>query len=84
MDFELSKHAQQELIKRNIPLQVLQLILDAPGQIVEEEGYTIYQGIFIGNNNNRYLLRVFVNTTVQPMKIITVYQTSKISKYWRN
>jgi len=83
MDFELSKHAQEELQKRRIPLQVVQFILNRPSQIIEEQDFTIYQGLFISHNKKRYLLRVFVNTTPQPPKVITVYKTSKISKYWR-
>ena len=83
MEFELSKHAKEELIKRKIPLQVLQSVLDCPGQIVEEERLTIYQGLFTASNNKTYLLRIFLNTTIRPAKVITVYKTSKISKYWR-
>jgi len=26
---------------------------------------------------------VMVNQTVTPMKVVTVYRTSKISKYWK-
>lgn len=83
MEFELSKHAKEELIKRKIPLQVLQSVLDCPGQIIEEERLTIYQGLFTASNNKTYLLRIFVNTSIRPAKVITVYKTSKISKYWR-
>jgi len=56
MDFELSKHAQEELKKRKIPLQVIQSILNHPGQIIQEDNITIYQDLFIGSNQKRYLL----------------------------
>lgn len=84
MEFDLSKHAQEELTKRKIPLRVLELTLNHPSQIIEEDKLTIYQGLFTGNNGKNYLLRVFLNTTVKPVKVITVYKTSKISKYWRD
>jgi len=84
MEFDLSKHAQEELTKRKIPLRVVELILNHPSQIIEEDKLTIYQGLFTGNNGKKYLLRVFLNTTVKPVKVITVYKTSKISKYWRD
>ena len=30
-----------------------------------------------------YLLRLFVNETVDPAVVATLYRTSKIKKYWR-
>jgi hypothetical protein len=29
------------------------------------------------------LVRVIVNDTVDPAKVVTVYKTSRIKKYWR-
>ena len=29
------------------------------------------------------LVRVIVNDTIDPAKVVTVYRTNKISKYWR-
>jgi len=84
MNFELSGHAQEELTNRSIPLQVVELILDSPGQILEEDGLKVYQGQFTGTNGNIYLLRVFINDQVSPVKVVTVYRTSKIKKYWRD
>ena len=34
-------------------------------------------------NEKRYLVRVMVNAAVLPVKVVTVYRTSKISKYWK-
>jgi hypothetical protein len=31
-----------------------------------------------------YLLRVFINTTLDPAIVVTVYRTSQIKKHWRN
>jgi hypothetical protein len=30
-----------------------------------------------------YLVRVFVDVDRQPAEVVTVYRTSKVSKYWR-
>jgi hypothetical protein len=30
-----------------------------------------------------YLVRVFVDTDRHPAEVVTVYRTSKVSKYWR-
>lgn len=84
MTFILSQHAQEELIKRKISLIILEMILDNPEQIIEEDGLKVYQGRFTANNNKTYLLRAYVNDSVEPNKIVTVYCTSKLNKYRRN
>jgi len=81
--FILSRYAQEELSKRNIPLQILELILDYPEDIVEEDGLKVYQGTFTANNNKKYLVRAYVNDLVEPNKVVTVYFTSKLNKYRR-
>ena len=81
MNFVLSQHAQEEIYKRKIPLQIVHLILDYPEQIVEEDGLKVYQGIFTATNHKNYLLRIYVNDLVDPAKIVTLYMTSKINKY---
>jgi hypothetical protein len=83
VDFILSQHAQEEINKRKIPLQIVQLILNYPEQILEEDGLKVYQGIFTGTNHKTYLLRIYVNDLVSPQKIVTLYITSKINKYRR-
>ena len=84
MNIELSNHAKEELTSRGIPLKVVELILDSPEQILEEDGLKVYQGRFTGANDKMYLLRIFINDQVDPTKVVTVYRTSKIKKYWRN
>jgi len=84
MNFELSAHAQEGLAERNISLQLLQLVLDTPEQIFEESELKVYQSRHTADNGKTYLLRVFVNDRVNPVRVVTVYKTSKISKYWRN
>lgn len=83
MNFKLSLHAQAAIDERNISLSVIQQTIDAPEQIVEEDGLKVYQSRYQANNDKAYLLRVFVNDRVNPALVVTVYRTSKISKYWR-
>ena len=61
MRFILSQHAQEELIKRKIPISVLRLILEHPEQIIEEDGLKVYQGTFTINHDKIYLLRAYIN-----------------------
>lgn len=83
MDFVLTNHAQEELSNRGIPLQTIRAILEAPEQILEEDGLKVYQGRYVASNGKTYLLRVFINDAADPARVVTVYRTSKISKYWR-
>ena len=42
-----------------------------------------FQSMINTGTGKDYLVRAIVNDTVDPAKVITVYKTSKISKYWR-
>ncbi len=83
MNYELSKHAQQELVRRNIPHTVLELVLAAPDQKVPEHGNVVCYQSQIEIHQKLYLVRVMVNESVTPSQVVTVYRTSKIDKYWR-
>ena len=80
---ELSKHALEEIDRRGISADIVESVLQKPQQIVDEYGNKrAYQSIMnIGEKD--YLVRVIVNHSVEPAKVVTIYRTSKISKYWR-
>ena len=68
---------------RGIPESILDVVLQAPGEIVpEKEELVAYQSV-INFPEGPMLLRAIVAHQDQPMRIITVYRTSKIEKYWR-
>ena len=81
--FHCSKHLHKELDRRKIPRDLLEQVLQRPEQKVPElDNITCFQSLVeIGGKS--YLLRVMVNEMVDPHVVITVYRTSKISKYWR-
>ena len=84
MNFELSIHVYERLAERDIPLQVLETVLESPEQVlVQEDGTKVYQSRFVAGNNKTYLLRAFINDSVKPARVKTIYITSKIKKYWR-
>jgi hypothetical protein len=57
--------------------------LYAPEEKVPEVGdITCYQSR-VEISGKTYLLRVMVNETMNPALVVTMYRTSKISKYWR-
>jgi hypothetical protein len=83
MEFLISRHAHEEMERRGIDIASVESTLDSPEQIVAgHSGLTVYQQrILVGQRT--YLLRVIVDECVEPRKVITVYQTSRVSKYWR-
>ena len=84
MKFEISRHVRNEMNRRRISEDLVQSVLQNPGQIVDEYGsMKAYQSITGSETGKNYLVRVIVNDTVEPEKVVTVYKTSKIKKYWR-
>ena len=84
MWYKFSKHALEELENRSISMEIAEKILANPQQIIEEDGdKKIYQSIIV-EEGIEYLIRIFVAIDKIPNVIITLYRTSKISKYWDN
>jgi hypothetical protein len=85
MKFQITNHARKEMNRRAIPADAVEAVLQKPGQIVEEYGNKrAYQSIMALGTEKRYLVRVIVDDTVMPGRVVTVYKTSKIKKYWRH
>ncbi len=84
MKFKLSRHAQEEMDRRRIPLAWLESVLENPQQIISEyQREKVYQSQIDFGRGKIYLLRVIVDDQAVPPMVITVYRTSKIMKYWR-
>ncbi len=70
--------------RRAIPLTLLETVLQNPQQVVPEHGgKKAYQSQVDFGEGKIFLLRAIVDDKVEPAIVITVYRTSKISKYWR-
>ncbi|MDR0582643.1 MAG: DUF4258 domain-containing protein [Prevotellaceae bacterium] len=80
MNYIFSQHALEQMKRRNIEQSQVFQVLKYPDKIIKQENISIYQAS-VDLSGNYYLLRVFVNTEKQPPLIITVYKTSKFSKY---
>lgn len=85
MNYRLTEHAKKEMVRRQISIDDIAKVLAAPEQTeTVRQGRSVCQSrIEAGKPPKRYLLRVFVDTDRQPAEIVTVYRTSKITKYWR-
>ncbi|MCS6918257.1 MAG: DUF4258 domain-containing protein [Fimbriimonadales bacterium] len=75
-------HALEQASWRGIAPEEIWQVLEQPEQvIVLSSNRTVYQSRQT-KENKVYLLRVFVETDVEPQKIVSTYRTSKVKKYW--
>ena len=84
MDIIFSKHAYEQLIKRHINHETVLSVVSQPDQMIEDDedpAIVICQSL-IKEDKQMFLLRVFVNKDIQPNVIVTLYKTTKISKYY--
>ena len=82
MTFQFSQHALKQMDLRGISREMVDNILLAPEQTVEQENLIVFQNIIKDSMEQRYLIRVFINFDKTPPLIVTVYRTSKIEKYY--
>ena len=84
-DFVFTDHALAEMARRDIAKEEVTAVLAVPGQVEEvRAGRIVSQArLEIGNPPKTYLLRVFIDVDFKPCRIVTVYRTSKVEKYWR-
>ena len=84
MNFRYSNHAESELVLRRIPRALVDEVLQKPQQITPERPpKKAYQSQVDVGGGRIMLLRAIVDDTIEPAVVVTVYRTSKISKYWR-
>ena len=82
-NYRLTRHAQEELVRRAIPRDLLDQTLNAPQQIVPADGGKVaYQSQLKFGGDTLFLLRVIVDDSVDPAAVVTLYRTAKIDKYW--
>ena len=83
--YRLTDHAKEEMRRRQISEDQVARILFTPEQVeMIREGRRVHQSLIAeGSKPSTYLLRVFVDVDREPPEVVTVYRTSKISKYWR-
>jgi len=86
MDFIISQHALEQMIRRGVDHETVLSVISRPDYtVVDDENpeIIIYQSL-IEEKGRLLLLRIFVNIDKQPNVIVTLYKTSKISKYHEN
>ena len=83
--YVIGDHARFEMKRRGLSEEVVCAVLEAPDQQIEiRPGRILMQSqVKISVPPKTYLIRVFVDVDREPQEVITVYRTSKVSKYWR-
>jgi hypothetical protein len=83
--FVITGHAAFEMARRRIDEAAVQSVVAAPEQrLPVRPGRDVLQSrVHVGKPPKEYLLRVFVDVDRSPAEVVTVYRTSKVSKYWQ-
>ena len=80
---EFSKHAKRQLAERNLSEEAVTDCLEKPQQVLyNSRGKGIAHKIFEKEGKD-FLMRVIFLEESNRRKVVTVYITSKIHKYWR-
>ena len=86
MDLSFSKHAWDQMIRRGINYDDVLSVVSRPDQTIadkDDPAIIICQSL-IKEDEQMFLLRVFVNKDKQPNVVVTLYRTTKISKYYES
>lgn len=84
MELIISDHALFEARRRHIDLELaISIIKDPQQKIPSRKDRTVFQSRYYDNIENReMLLRAIVEQAGDTIKVISIYKTSKIDKYW--
>ncbi|MBI4310654.1 MAG: DUF4258 domain-containing protein [Chloroflexi bacterium] len=83
MPFRLTRHAEEELQLRNIPVGLVREVVESPSRLSRPSGPRKPTSRSSRWKACTFLLRVIVDDATNPITVVTVYRTKKISKYWR-
>lgn len=84
MNILITEHAEFEMQRRQVPLNLVQRVVEDPEQIVpSRKGRLIYQSRFFDEQEDKeMLLRVILDIEGDDFWVVTVYKTSRIEQYW--
>ena len=82
MSYTLSDHARERMEKWHISREMVEATLLRPeGRVHDEDGKYFYQRIVPWHSGKQHLLRVLVDETQTPLKIVTMYHTTRFKRY---
>jgi len=81
--YAITLHAAMQMKRRGVDESTVRNVLTSPeDRIPVRPGREIFQSR-METAGKEYLIRVFVDVDRTPAEVVTVYRTSKISKYTR-
>lgn len=82
-EVQIRPHAQKQIKERKIPEDLVKKVLLHPGQIIDSFGGRKIAQDIVEHKGERFLIRIVYEEMEKEFKVITVYLTTKIEKYWR-
>jgi hypothetical protein len=80
----LSEHARRQAARRSIPESTVMDIAVAPEQVIAVRvGREVRQSRVTLPDGRSHLVRIVADTVGHDIRVVTVYRTSKVAKYWR-
>jgi len=79
--YSFSKHAEERMKSRGISDSMVMDVIKNPEKVIKESACMIIFQKVLKEDQDIYMLRVFVNRCKEPDLIITAYKTTKIDKY---
>lgn len=76
-------HAKKQLKERGICEDLVKKILLHPSQVIDSYGGRKISQDIIEYQGEQFLIRVIYQESEIEIKVITVYRTTKLKKYWR-
>jgi hypothetical protein len=83
MEVRLTDHAEKQIQYRELDRQLIFEIALNPEQMIEEPDLPPIAQSRVSQDGKMYLIRVAFRDEGDIRLVITVYKTSKVSKYWR-
>lgn len=83
MEYVLSTHALEEMVRRQIDPAWVERVMKEPEQKLPGAGNRAILQTRIETGSRTFLVRRIVEEGRDPPVVVAVYRTSKIAKYWR-
>ena len=83
MEYVLTTHALEEMVRRQIDPAWVERVMKEPEQRLPGAGNRAILQARIETEGKIFLVRCVVEDWRNPPVVVTVYRTSKIAKYWR-
>ena len=81
--YVLTPHARFQMQRRGIDEAIVHRVMTAPEQQFDLRPGRAVRQSRVEMGGRTYLVRVVVDVERSPAEVVTVYRTTKISKYWR-